>query len=149
MVERRETCYETTTVMWKQWASVTWVKTQRAGSISQAQRCQAVQLVPSHQTVIQFVCPLTPTSAWHGSLPFGAAWAQEIEQAIHANVGNTGKNTSVLTDVLIACVYSRRSQSMRWTVFEGAILYWWQMGDWGLVTKLLGFTTPPPRPPAP
>ena len=31
---------------------------------------------------------------------------------------------------------SRRSQSMRWTVFTGAILYWWQMGDWGLVTKL-------------
>ena len=25
---------------------------------------------------------------------------------------------------------------MRWTVFTGAILYWWQMGDWGLMTKL-------------
>ena len=29
---------------------------------------------------------------------------------------------------------SWRSQSMRWTVFTGAIFYWWQMGDWGLVT---------------
>ena len=30
----------------------------------------------------------------------------------------------------------RRSQSMRWAVFTGAILYWWQMRDWGPVTKL-------------
>ena len=30
------------------------------------------------------------------------------------------------------------SQSMRWRVFTGAMLYWWQMGDWGLVTKLRG-----------
>ena len=28
---------------------------------------------------------------------------------------------------------SWRSHSMRWTVLTGAILYWWQMGDWGLV----------------
>ena len=49
------------------------------------------------------------------------------------------------------------SESMRWTD-TGAILYWWQMGDWGLVTKLRGRATgwrsserpsPPPPPPPP
>ena len=48
-------------------------------------------------------------------------------------------------------------QSMLWTVFTGAISYSWQMGDWGLVTKLRGGVrgwgsgerpTPPPPPPS-
>ena len=30
----------------------------------------------------------------------------------------------------------KEHHSMRRTAFTGAILYWWQMGDWGLVTKL-------------
>ena len=36
----------------------------------------------------------------------------------------------------VGSLRSWRSQPMRWTVFTGAILNWWQMGDWGLVTKL-------------
>ena len=39
---------------------------------------------------------------------------------------------------------SWQSHSMRWTVVTGAILYWWQMGDWGLVTKLWGGGERPP-----
>ena len=37
----------------------------------------------------------------------------------------------------IACVAGGLGRC-GWTVFTGAILYWWQMGDWGLVTKLWG-----------